>query len=395
MGFVNVVHLLASPFVGGPERQVLGLAAALPPAYRSAFLSFAEGGRARPLLEAARRLGCEAVELRHNTPHVGRAVREVAEQLRRLRADVLCTSGYKPDLVGWRAARRAGVPVVAIAHGWTAVTWKVRLYEALDRFILRFFDAVACVSAAQADKVRRAGVPAERAVVIHNGIDAGIFAKPDPACRERVRALFSPSFRPACVVGAAGRLSPEKGFDLFVEAAAQVARAHPDAGFLLCGDGPLRGALARRIGELGLTERFVLAGFRSDLHALLLGWDLAVLPSHTEGLPVAVLEALAAGVPVVATAVGGTPEVIEDGVCGFLVPPADPRALARRTAELLADDEARRRMGQSGRQRVRAKFSLEVQAEGYRRLFEWLVGGAAEPRPSGSGPDRSLTLAAP
>ena len=386
---MNVVHLMASPFVGGPERQVLGLAQALPPNYRSAFLSFAEGGRARPLLEAARRLGCDAIELRHNTPHVGRAVREVAEHLRRLRADVLCTSGYKPDLVGWRAARRAGVPVVAIAHGWTAVTWKVRLYEALDRFILRFFDAVVCVSAAQADRVRRP-------VVIHNGIDAGIFDKPDPGCPERVRALFGPSFRPACVVGAAGRLSPEKGFDLFVEAAALVARAHANVGFLLCGDGPLRGALERRIGELGLAERFVLAGFRSDLHALLPGWDLAVLPSHTEGLPVAVLEALAAGVPVVATAVGGTPEVVEDGVCGFLVPPADPVALARRIAELLADDEVRRRLGQSGRQRVRTEFSLEVQAEGYRRLFERLVGGrATEPRPSGSEDDRSLTLAAP
>jgi glycosyltransferase involved in cell wall biosynthesis len=393
---MNIVHLLASPFVGGPERQVLGPASALPAPYRTAFLSFAEGGRARPFLAAARRLGCETVELRHNAPHIGRAAREVAEHLRRLRADVLCTSGYKPDLVGWRAARRAGVPVVAIAHGWTAATWKVRLYEALDRFVLRFFDAVVCVCAAQADRVRRAGVSAARAVVVRNAIDPGIFDKLDPHCRERVRALFPPSFRPAHIVGAAGRLSPEKGFDVLVEAAAEVGRAHPDTGFLLCGAGPLRGALERRIGDLGLAGRFVLAGFRDDLHALLPGWDLAVLPSHTEGLPVAVLEALAAGVPVVATAVGGTPEVVADGVCGHLVPPADPKALARRLADLLADQEARRRMGQAGRQRVRAEFSLEVQAEGYRRLFERLVcGRTAEPRSSGSGDDRALTLAAP
>src|SRR5690348_10827193 len=119
---MNIVHLLASPFVGGPERQVLGLAGALPPECRTAFLSFAERGLARPFLDRARREGFEAVELRQNFPRLGRAVAEVARHLRRLDADVLCASGYKPDLVGWRAARRAGVPVVAIAHGWTGVT---------------------------------------------------------------------------------------------------------------------------------------------------------------------------------------------------------------------------------------------------------------------------------
>ena len=121
-----------------------------------------------------------------------------------------------------------------------------------------------------------------------------------------------------------GRLSPEKGFDLLVEAAALVVREHPRVGFLLCGDGPERPALARRIAEHGLEGKFVLAGFRTDLERLLPAWDLAVLSSHTEGLPVAVLEALAAGVPVVATAVGGTPEVVEDGVSGYLVPPGGP-----------------------------------------------------------------------
>jgi glycosyltransferase involved in cell wall biosynthesis len=377
---MNVVHLMASPFVGGPERQVLGLARALPAGYRTAFLSFAERGLARPLLQRARAEGFEAVELSENFPHVVRAAREVAGQLRRLRADVLCCSGYKPDLIGWRAARRAGVPVVAVAHGWTAVTLKVRLYEALDRLVLRWFDAVVCVSEAQAVKARRAGVPAGRVWVIRNAIDADGFDPPDPGCRDRVRAFFPTP--PARVVGAAGRLSPEKGFDQLVEAAALVVRGHPDVGFILFGDGPLRAALAGQVAARGLRGRFVLAGFRTDLERLVGGLDLAVLSSHTEGLPVAVLEAQAAGVPVVATAVGGTPEVVEDGVNGYLVPPGDPAALAARIADALADEGRRREMGRRGRERVREQFTFAVQAAAYQRLFGRIAGRSGQQRPA-------------
>jgi glycosyltransferase involved in cell wall biosynthesis len=121
-----------------------------------------------------------------------------------------------------------------------------------------------------------------------------------------------------------------------------------------------------------LHESFRLAGFRTDLDRLLPHADLAVLSSFTEGLPVAVLEALAARVPVVATAVGGTPEVIEDGVCGFLVPPGDAGALARRIADALADEPRRRLMGERGRRRIEEEFTFAGQAERYRRLFERL-----------------------
>src|SRR3954466_15253420 len=103
---MNIVHLMASPFLGGPERQALGLAQALPAGYRTSFLSFAERGHARPFLQRARADGFEAIELKENFPHLGRAIAEVAGELRRLKADVLCCSGYKPDLIGWRGARR-------------------------------------------------------------------------------------------------------------------------------------------------------------------------------------------------------------------------------------------------------------------------------------------------
>jgi glycosyltransferase involved in cell wall biosynthesis len=138
----------------------------------------------------------------------------------------------------------------------------------------------------------------------------------------------------------------------------------------------------------------VLAGFCDDLDQFLPHWDLAVLPSFTEGLPNVVLEAYAAGVPVVATAVGGTPEAVDDGVDGHLVPPGDPSALAERILEMLALDEGRKVMGRRGRERIQAQFTFQAQAARYQALFAELTTGASSPA---SAPDSVPTtpLAAP
>jgi glycosyltransferase involved in cell wall biosynthesis len=375
---LTIVHLAASPFFGGPERQMLGLARHLPGKYRSIFLSFAERGKARPFLHEVREHGFRAIELRHNFPRLARATREVQHLLHRLRADIVCCHGYKSDLVGWHAARRVGIPVVAVSHGWTGATLRVRFYETLDRWVLRRMDVVVGVSAAQAEKVRHAGVPAERVVTIRNAIGDEAFAAPDSARRERLQQWFaSPPKRLVCAIG---RLSPEKGFDQLVTAAQIVSRCTPDACFLIIGDGPLRETLRAQIADLKLTDRVALAGFHADAASFLAHCDIAVLPSYTEGLPVVLLEAFAAGVPVAATNVGGIPEVVEDGVNGFLVPPGNAEALAERICRLLHDDDTRRTMGRCGHDKVREGFTFAVQAEAYQRLFDSLAPARRRPK---------------
>ena len=368
-----IAHLMASPFFGGPERQMLGLARHLPAGSTSVFLTFAEHGKCRAFLEQVHKFGFEGLALENNTPHVRAAAREVAGHLRRIKADILTCSGYKPDLIGWLAARRVGIPVVAVAHGWTAATLKVRFYETVDRLILRWMDAVVCVSQAQAERVRNAQVPEQKIAVIRNAIAAEAFADPNPAYGDLLRAFFKRP--PRRIVGAAGRLSPEKGFDQLVEAAALVLPQDPDIGFVHFGDGPLREAIGRHIAARGLRERFILAGFRADLGQFLPHLDLMVLPSFTEGLPVVLLEAYAAGVPCVATAVGGTPEVIEDGKTGYLVPSGDPPALARRIGDILHDEPTRLAMGRHGRQRMRDHFTFAAQSVSYQSLFDSLLKG--------------------
>jgi glycosyltransferase involved in cell wall biosynthesis len=370
----TVVHLTASTFYGGPERQMCGLARSLPRDYRSVFVSFSERGRCQAFLEEARHQGFEAVALEHDTPHFSAAIREVEALLCRVRADVLCCHGYKSDLLGRPAARRRGVPVVAVSRGWTGANVKLRLYEMLDRMALRWMDRVVCVSEGQADKVRQAGVPPGQVLVIRNAIRMDRFSRLDPSYRDRLQAYFpTPRGR---IVGAAGRLSPEKGFDILIKAAVPMVRADPALGFVLFGHGPLREKLATQIAAANLTRHFVLAGFRTDLDNFLPFLDLLVLPSYTEGLPNVVLEAFAAGVPVVATAVGGTPEVIEDGINGYLVRPGNAAILTDRIGAVLRSETERRAMGLRGQQRVRDHFSFEAQSGQYQDFFGTLAPSA-------------------
>ncbi len=348
----TIVHLTASPFYGGPERQMLGLAQTLSPQVRTVFLSFAEGGRCREFIETDRGLGFAADALVHDTPHLGSAIREVTGRLVAQRASLLCVHGYKAGLLGRIAARRAGIPVIAVSRGWTYESTKVRLYERLDRLNLRFMDRVVCVSQGQAEKVRRAGVPARKVVVIPNAIDVSRFATSDPSARSELERLFTRPIRR--IVGAAGRLSPEKGFKDLVDAAASAVQSDPDVGFVLFGEGVLHSALDGQVAARGLTGRFVLAGFRPDLDRLIPPLDLLVQSSYTEGMPNVILEACAAGVPVVATAVGGTPEILEGGLAGQLVPPGDPQTLSWRIQETLADEKTRKALGNLEREQIGA-----------------------------------------
>ena len=366
---MRIVHLTASALYGGPERQMLGLAASLPPEYSSSFLSFAEEGRCRPFLAAARSAGFDAAELMYDTPHYRSASRELAAFLRGNFADVLVTHGYKSNLLGRPAARAAGVPIVSVSRGWTGENWKVRCYDALDRFHLRFMDRVVCVSDGQAARVLNAGVPRERVRVIRNATRIRSAAA-DPAGREQLRRLAGGD---GPIVLAAGRLSPEKGFAVLVEAAQIIRQADPTVRFVLFGEGPERTSIERRMNELGLVDTFGLPGFRDDLDSLIPWADVVALSSFTEGMPNVALEAAAAGVPVVATAVGGTGEVVVNGQTGFLVPAGKAALLADRILDLIRNPEWARAFGAAGRRRIQEHFSFAGQASAYRELFEDLL----------------------
>jgi len=372
---MNIVHLTASPFFGGPERQMLELGREMAQLYRSVYVSFQEEGRCWDFVARAESEGFSSFALQNDFPRIISTVRELHALLCDVGATILCSHGYKGNLLGLWVARRMRIPIISVSHGWTGETLAVKLYEALDRLVLRYMDMVVCVSECQARRVRRWGVPVRKVRVIRNGVRVERFAEPDHEYRSQLESWFP--WKPERFVGAAGRLSPEKGFTFLIKAATRVIRRHPRSAFVLFGEGALRDRLARQIAASGLGPHFYLAGFRRDLDKFFPHLDLLVLPSLTEGLPNVALEALAARVPVVATAVGGTPEAIEDGVNGYLVPPCDPGALANRISEVLGDPRALRTMGARGRPKVKNQFSFGGLAAAYQQLFEELIPGTA------------------
>jgi glycosyltransferase involved in cell wall biosynthesis len=352
---------------------MLGLAEALSESVHTTFISFPEDGQCAAFLDEVRQRGFPARSLMNDFPRVRATLHELTSFLRATACEVLLCHGYKAHLLGRLAARRVGIPAVAVSRGWTGETRKVKLYEWLDRRHLRLMDHVVCVSDGQAEKVRRwCRVPATRLSVIRNSARLAAFEKSNPAARDQLRAFFPSASGVSRFVVAAGRLSPEKGFSVLIDAAATIAREHPDAGVILFGEGALRETLEAQIAKRGLTHRVVLPGFRQNLDSLISAADVVVLPSFTEGLPNIALEASAAGVPLVATAVGGTPEVVAAGETGFLVPPGHAEPIAARVGELLRDSTLRARMGAAGRARMRELFTFEAQAQAYLRLFRSL-----------------------
>ncbi len=218
------------------------------------------------------------------------------------------------------------------------------------------------------------GLPASSLEVVYNGVDLARFARP-PTTDLRAELGLRPE-QP--VVLCVARLLPNKGHRDLVAAAPEILRRYPDAHFVFAGDGDERTALEGQIVALDLMGRFSLIGFRPDVEDLLRASDLFVLPSLAEGFALSLIEALAAGLPVAATRVGGAPEVIEDGVNGYLVPPGDAPALARAVVQALGqDDAARRRMAEAARATA-ARYSVEAMADRMLALYREVSGAPEE-----------------
>jgi glycosyltransferase involved in cell wall biosynthesis len=303
-------------------------------------------------------------------------LRQVRELVARRQPDIVQTHNVKSHLlVRWLGIWRS-YPWVAFQHGYTATDWKDGLYNQFDRWSLRRADRVVCVCQAFADRLQRRGVTAERIVVQHNPVEP--FVVPSREEVERVRAelgLAESEF----VVVSVGRLSREKGHRELLDAAAILRARQPAAAarFIIVGDGPERSALEVRRRELGLEDMIVFAGYRTDVRPYYALAHALALPSHSEGSPNVVLEAMAAGVAVAATRAGGVPEVVTDGETGLLVDRQDPGAMAEALARLMADPELRRRLARAGQQAALAHHSVQAHRRALVGLYADRVGWGA------------------
>jgi sugar transferase (PEP-CTERM/EpsH1 system associated) len=366
---IRVVHLVINLDVGGLERVVLDQ------------IRHADRNRIEPgvvCLAGEGRLASEAraqgVSVRalavHGHPFSG--VRRLATELRTLRPDVLHTHDASPHLLGALAGRLARVPVVV--HTRHCHTVGLTRRQALGmRVASALSDAVVAVSEDSAARLRRLEhVAPSKSPVIRNGVDLSAFAPGD-------RWTRAPGLRVASV----GRLAPIKDFGTLLRAAALVVRALPGFQLDIIGDGPCRRELEELNASLGLGTRVRFLGEQEHIRHLLATADLFALASTSEGLSMSILEALASGLPVVATKVGGNPEVVADGSTGFLVPPADPASLASALLRVLSDPQRLVSMGRAAREGAERHFDLRDVAARYEELYrQHLAATGCRPRPS-------------
>jgi glycosyltransferase involved in cell wall biosynthesis len=357
----RVLHLVDTLGVGGTECQLVQTAIRQRSASHEVTVGclHAEG----PMLQALQRARIPVVEFRKGkTLRSANGIYQLLRLvifLRRGKFQVVHAHDLWANVLGAFAAWLARTPVIISSrryledlHEWDS-PWR----SAMNRIVYRLSTLVVVNARAIRDVlVKKEGVPAEKVSVVYNGVDVNRFAY---APRDRDKVLPDVG-REAKVVAVLGNMySPMKGHAFLVEAARHVCRKQRDVVFLLIGDGKERPKLEQQVREAGLERQILFLGRREDIPELLACCDLSVLPSEAEGLPNSVLEAMAAGLPVVATCVGGVPEVIRDGMDGLLVPPRDPGALAEAILRALYDPDLAKKLAAVGQQRVRTRFSFD------------------------------------
>lgn len=306
----------------------------------------------------------------------------LARRLKKFQPHILfCMDHRNAIVLGSIAAKLAGVPRFVIASHSTGRFGKSRNFGLIEGIFVKRADRFLALSRAHAKYSRDVeGIYEARIAVIENGIDAAEYRSADPGKLERIRREIGLAAGDKVVLMVAV-LRPEKAHEALLNAAGRLVASHPSLKFLIAGDGPRRVELERLSRDLRLEGNVVFLGLRRDVAELLHLSNVLVLPSHpvVETLPLAVLEAMAAGTPVVASAVGSIPDVIEDGVSGRLIPPADAAALAAALEELLADEALARRIADNAMRVVWERYSIEKMVKKYSDLFEDLVSSCRDP----------------
>jgi glycosyltransferase involved in cell wall biosynthesis len=370
---MKVLHVIDSGGLYGAEQVLLTL---MSETVRSgagvALASIATPGLPeKPLEKEARRRG---LDVRRETMGAGADLRAAAALASAARAsgfDLVHTHGYKANtLIAGQPRRRRGLPAVATLHGWTASTRfsRMGLYQMVERIALRSADRVVAVSDAMAARWGLRGRYGERLRIIHNGVTAGRASPGGAGLPDRFRGFVAG--RPS--IFAAGRLSREKGFDVLVDALAMLRGGGVDACLVLAGDGELRGELAARIEARALSDAVQMPGYLPDSGSLMPHFDVLAIPSRSEGLPIVLLEALLAGVPVAATAVGEIPAVLSSCDAGGCAAPGDASSLAARLRALLTQPPDGERLDAIAR-RAAQRYSAGSMASAYRSLYEELL----------------------
>jgi glycosyltransferase involved in cell wall biosynthesis len=376
----RILHLISSSGLLGAERVLLELAEHSRRAGLKVTIGVFENNQS-PNLDLAKNAKGKDFDVQI-FPCNGRldkkTIRMIKDYMDKAGVQILHSHNYKSNFYAWRALSGNNIRWVVTNHG-RRFGPKLMLYNLLDGFVVRRADRVIAVSKQIARKLKLARIDSQKICLIENGVSLDRFQK----------KIASDSMRESLgikkdvpVVGTVGALTEEKGHLYLLKAIPMVVQKFQEAIFLFVGDGSERPGLEKEASCLGIKDNVIFAGMRNDIPEILSILDVFVLPSLNEGLPMALLEAQAARIPVVATRVGAIPDVLEDRITGILIPPKKPQAIAEAIIMILSDRKTTLEMAGKGFERVRDNFSSEKMANKYLCLYRELLSRTLGSSPS-------------
>jgi len=360
---IRVAHLVGSTGLYGAERWILALLRYLPrDRVQSTLINLVDQpGQTSDVVRLATSRGLPAIDFytggRFNPASISRLAGFVAENS----YHILHSHGYKADFLALFTARRTGVKVISTPHGWSKEPdRRLALYEALDRFLLRFADHVCPLSPELRDGLRSAGVPPPKLRMLLNAVDIA----------EVDSVVPSAASRPGeSTLGYVGQLIKRKNIECLISAFRGLAADREDLRLTIVGDGPLSEELRRSVEGGSVGGRVSFTGYRIDRIGVLKTFDVFVLPSREEGIPRSLMEAMAAGIPIIASDIPGNRALIANGDTGLLFPPDDPKRLAVAILTLLEQAAHAKEMARRARAKVERHFSAERMANDYAALY--------------------------
>ncbi len=283
--------------------------------------------------------------------------------------DIIHCHGYKSNMYGLTATVFSKVKKVSTVHNWIKTDRTLIVYSVIDKILLRFFDAIVAVSGDIKNELISSGIPLKKISTISNGIGLERFSSGKKDENLRKELGFSPGDK---IIGTVGRMSQEKGHIHLLEAAKRVMESVPGTKLLIAGDGPLRSGLEQAARVLGISDKVVFAGVRKDIPRVLSIIDIFVLPSLVEGMPIALLEAMASGKCIIASETGDIPKLIINGQTGILVKPGDTDGLHKAMVSLLNDESLSVLLAGNAYRKVVNEYSSENMSREYTSLYSKL-----------------------
>ena len=370
---IRILHLTSSRGMYGAERVILNLIENTSHGKFDVYLSTLIDDREPhyELLEEVKKRNGKAIGIRCRKRIDLQAIRRLISFLKKNDINILHCHEEKSRFYGLIATRAERLSIIATNHNWTSPPkWFERFYEYLDAFILRFINRVVPVSDELSHRIRRFKIPTRLISVIPNGINLKEFHP------EKIAANYRESLgikNEVKVIGNIGRLSVEKGQKILLQAARRTIDQYPDICFLFVGDGPQEWELKQYAKSLAIDDKVIFTGFRKDISKIYSLLDVFALTSLHEGTPMVILEAMAMGVPIIATDVGGVANIIQDNKNGILLKPEDPRLVSRALLKLLRNPDVSERLSSKAYRHVKERYSVERMVSQYESIYVDIV----------------------